>query len=126
MNISIDYDVPLIPQPDKLSCWAASMAMLVSYQRSATVTAENLASEVGESLRTSYSWEMLKAVKDHFGFADIELPSNVSLYVDPNQWATWLHDSGPLWVTVTGAPSHAIVVHAIDGDATPQGSMPLS
>jgi hypothetical protein len=37
--------VHLIPQPDKRSCWAASMSMVLSYYRQASVTPETLASE---------------------------------------------------------------------------------
>jgi hypothetical protein len=120
--VNTAYDVQLQPQPDKLSCWAGSMAMLVSYQRQATLTPEALADEVGRSLRTSYGWDMLEAVKDHFGFQDIELPSNASLYPGPQQWADWLVQYGPLWITVVGAPSHAIVVKGIAGDLTPDGT----
>ena len=121
-SVSTIYEVFLEPQPDKLSCWAASMAMLVSYQRQQSVVPEALAQEVGRSLRTSYDWDMLNAVKDHFGFQDIDLPSNASLYPPPQQWADWLNQYGPLWITVVGAPSHAIVVKGIEGDLTPDGT----
>ncbi len=121
-SVSTSYDVFLEPQPDKLSCWAGSMAMLVSYQRQQSVVPEALAEEVGRSLRTSYGWDMLEAVKDHFGFQDIDLPSNASLYIEPQQWADWLAQYGPLWITVVGAPSHAIVVKGIEGDLTPDGT----
>lgn len=116
------YNVPLISQPDKLSCWAASMAMLVSYSQRASRTAESLAQEVGRSLRTSYSWDMLEEVKDHFGLQDIPLPSNASLYPPPERWCEWLGTFGPLWVTTVGAPSHAIVVCGLQGDLTPEGT----
>ena len=120
--VDTQYDVALIPQPDKLSCWAGSMAMLVSYRRQQSLTPESLAEEVGRSLRTCYGWDMLEEVKDHFGFVDIELPSNATLYETPQQWADWLSQYGPLWVTVRGNPSHAIIVHGISGDLTPDGT----
>jgi hypothetical protein len=116
------YDVGLVAQPDKLSCWAASMAMLVGYQRQASLTAESLAAEVGMSLRTSYGWDLLEAVKDRYGFRDIPLPSNATLYPSPAQWCGWLGAYGPLWVTIVGAPSHAIIVRGISGDMTPEGT----
>jgi monoamine oxidase len=121
-TVRVLYDVPLIPQPDKLSCWAASIAMLVSYRNQASIDPESLAEEVGRSLRTSYGWDMLEEVKDYYGFVDIELPSNTSLYVQPSQWQEWLERYGPLWVTVIGAPSHAVVVRALVGDGTPEGT----
>lgn len=121
-QVNTTYDVMLEPQPDKLSCWAGAMAMLVGYQRQQSVPPEALAEEVGRSLRTSYGWDMLEAVKDQFGFQDISLPSNASLYVSPQQWADWLSQYGPLWVTVVGAPSHAIIVKGMQGDLTPEGT----
>lgn len=121
-SMGADYDVALIPQPDKLSCWAASMTMLVGFRRQQSLSPETLAQEVGRSLRTSYGWDMLEAVKDHFGFIDIQLPSNASLYYSPEQWQQWLNDYGPLWVTTVGAPSHAIIVSGLSGDLTPQGT----
>jgi ABC-type bacteriocin/lantibiotic exporter with double-glycine peptidase domain len=120
--VDIGYDVPLIPQPDKTSCWCASMAMLVSYQQQASYMPEQLAEDVGRSLRTCYGWDELEAVKDGFGFAAIDLPSNASLYPSPDQWADWLQTYGPLWVTTIGAPSHAIIVHGISGDLTVDGT----
>ena len=56
----VNYDVPLIAQPDKLSCWAGSMSMLVSFRKQATYMPEQLANDVGRTLRTSYDWDQLK------------------------------------------------------------------
>jgi hypothetical protein len=116
------YNVELVPQPDKLSCWAASMAMLVGFARRMSITAEALAQEVGRSLRTSYGWDMLEQVKDRFGITAIKLPSNASLYPSPEQWYQWLDSYGPLWITTVGSPSHAIVVRGISGDMTSAGT----
>ncbi|WP_369936474.1 N-acetylmuramoyl-L-alanine amidase [Xanthomonas tesorieronis] len=109
------YDVPLIPQPDKDACWAASMAMLLSYRRHASIAPETLAAEVGQSLSTSYDWALLDAVKARYGFVAIEQPSNASLYHTPQQWADWLSAHGPLWVVIVGAP-HAVVLAGIRGN----------
>ena len=57
------YGVSLIPQPDRLSCWAGSMAMLLSFRREASYLPEQLANDVGMSLRTSYGWDLLEAGK---------------------------------------------------------------
>jgi hypothetical protein len=119
---TLSYNVPLIPQPNKLSCWAASMAMLLSHHRKMSISPESLAQEVGRSLRTSYGWDMLEDVKNYFGLKEIALPSNTSLYPSPQQWHEWLKTYGPLWVTTIGAPSHAIVIHGISGDLTPKGT----
>ncbi|HSP70036.1 MAG TPA: N-acetylmuramoyl-L-alanine amidase [Bryobacteraceae bacterium] len=121
-SVDIRYPVHLIPQPDKRSCWAASMAMLVSYYRQASLTPESLAAEVSRSLRTSYDWSMLRAVRQHFLFKEVALPSNLSFVPPPSDWFHWLEQFGPLWITVQGNPSHAVVVAGIHGDLTPGGT----
>ncbi|WP_162202171.1 papain-like cysteine protease family protein [Pseudoxanthomonas suwonensis] len=110
-----DYPVHLIPQPDKNACWAASMAMLLSYRRSQSIEPETVVREVGGSLATSYDLDLLEAVKSRYGFQAIEMPSSASLYHSPRQWARWLQAHGPLWVVIVGAP-HAVVVAGIRGD----------
>jgi len=110
-----DYAVSLIPQPNKNACWAAAMAMLLSFRRQQSITPEALAQEVGRSLESSYGWDALQAVRDHFGFATLAQPSNTSLYISPQQWAQWLAQHGPLWVVIVGAP-HAVVLSGIRGD----------
>jgi N-acetylmuramoyl-L-alanine amidase len=122
VSVQLVYDVALVAQPDKLSCWAASMAMLVGYYRGQSIPAESLARDVGRSLRTSYGWDLLEAVKRHYGLTAISLPSNLSLAPRPAEWHQWLRDYGPLWVTTTGRPSHAIIVRGIEGDLTEGGT----
>jgi N-acetyl-anhydromuramyl-L-alanine amidase AmpD len=121
-NVDVSYDVPLVPQTDKLSCWAGAMAMLVGFRHQISIAPETLAEQVGRSLRMSYGWDELEAVRDGFGFQTIELPSDASLYYTPTQWHDWLARYGPLWVTTVGNPSHAIVVRGIHGDLTPDGT----
>jgi V8-like Glu-specific endopeptidase/cell wall-associated NlpC family hydrolase len=110
-----DYPVPLIPQPNKDACWAAAMAMLLSWRRRASITPETLAREVGASLESSYDMSVLEDVRARYGFQEITQPSNTSLYHSPQQWADWLAAHGALWVVIVGAP-HAVVVAGIRGD----------
>lgn len=110
-----DYPVALIPQPDKNACWAAAMAMLLSWRRKASFSPETLAQEVGASLASSYGWDLIQAVRQRYGFQEITQPSNTSLYHSPRQWADWLAQHGALWVVIVGAP-HAVVVAGIRGD----------
>ena len=112
---TIEYPVQLVPQPNKLACWAASMAMLLSFRNNASYEPETLASEVGGSLMTSYGWDLLQAVRDRYGFTAIDVPSNASLYFSAAQWAQWLRDFGPLWVVIVGMP-HAVVVSGLRGN----------
>jgi N-acetylmuramoyl-L-alanine amidase len=117
--VDLNFKVELIPQPDKLSCWAASMSMLLSYYRQASMTPESLAQQVGLSLRRSYGWDMLEAVRSKFLFKEIKQHSNLSYVPPPEDWFHWLEQYGPLWVTLRGSPSHAVVVSGITGDLTP-------
>jgi len=125
--IPITYPVPLVPQPNKTACWAASMAMLESYrrsldqQRSVAISAAELAAEVGYSLEQSYGWDRLEDVRAFFDLEDIDGLS-LAQYPTAADWAGWLQSYGPLFVTVAGAPTHAIVVHGISGDGTDAGS----
>lgn len=111
----VEHPVALVPQPDKNACWAASMAMLKSFRSDASFDPEAFVREAGGSLSTSYGWDQLERVREHYGFRVIEQPSNASLYHAPTQWAQWLRDFGPLWVVIVGAP-HAVVVSGIRGD----------
>ena len=112
---NIEYDVALVPQPNKMACWAASMAMLLAFRRNASYDPETLTNEVGGTLMSSYGWDLLQGVRDRYGFTAIEVPSNASLYYSPAQWAQWLRDYGPLWVVIVGMP-HAVVVSGLRGD----------
>ncbi|GAB2507530.1 N-acetylmuramoyl-L-alanine amidase [Lysobacter humi (ex Lee et al. 2017)] len=112
---AVEHRVALVPQPDKNACWAAAMTMLKSFRSDASFDPEAFVREAGGSLATSYGWDQLERVRDHYGFRVIEQPSNASLYHAPTQWAQWLRDFGPLWVVIVGAP-HAVVVSGIRGD----------
>ncbi|KAF1722806.1 trypsin-like peptidase domain-containing protein [Pseudoxanthomonas wuyuanensis] len=117
----VEHRVALVPQPDKNACWAASMAMLKSFRSDASFDPEAFVREAGGSLATSYGWDQLERVRDHYGFRVIEQPSNASLYHTPVQWAQWLGDLGPLWVVIVGAP-HAVVISGIRGDLSDAAS----
>ncbi len=128
---SIFYYVPLISQPNKASCWAAAMAMLVNYiedlktQSSTTYSIEDFFQEYGQYLDPDmlhYTWTDLEAVRIEVGLKSLE---NIEgkYYPTANQIHAWLEKYGPLYVivegkTVEGDPStHAIIVNGISEDA---------
>lgn len=123
----LSYDVPLVAQPNKTSCWAASMAMLESFRRSldtqssVVVQAAELAAEVGYSLEQSYGWDRLDDVRVNLELDDVDGLS-LAQFPAATQWAQWLRTYGPLYVTIDGAPTHAILVYGISGDGTDAGS----
>jgi hypothetical protein len=114
-NVDFNYGIQLIPQPDKKTCWAASMAMIVGFRRKQSVTPQDLITEAGDSTWT-------ETLVGHFGFVEIPLPNNTCVNEPPQQWNDWLTKYGPLWVTIEGDPSHAVVVQGIHGDLTPEGT----
>jgi len=122
----IFYDVPLIPQPNKTSCWAAAMAMLESYrlsedqQTSVVYSANELADDFGYSLEQSYGWDRLNEVKEGLGLEIIKISGKT--HPSPKQWQEMLSKHGPLYVTIEGIPSHAIIVNGISGDSTLNGT----
>ena len=117
------YDVPLIPQPTKLSGWVGAMAMLLNFRRPTTsMDTDQIAGEVKADLRTVYEWKTLEAVKDHYGFQAIELPADASPYPTPAQWSSWLTSYGPLWLTTNADPSLGIIIRGVDGDLTLDGT----
>jgi hypothetical protein len=105
---SVSYSVPLIPQPTSDSCWAAAMAMVVSYHEGRTVPPEEIAASAGIDLNMSYDWDVLYAAAMNYGLREIP-PASYT----PGGWAGLLTDHGPLWVIETGAPSHAVVLTGI-------------
>jgi ABC-type bacteriocin/lantibiotic exporter with double-glycine peptidase domain len=107
---SISYSVPLIPQPNSTSCWAAAMAMVVSYWQRASVSPASIASAVGLHLDSCYGWDVLYDAANYWGFRAI--PS--ACYIGP-AWVGFLSRYGPLWLVETGAPSHAVVLTGGDG-----------
>ena len=104
---AIFYDVPLVPQPNKTSCWAAAIAMIESYRRSqdqqasVRVTATELADELGYSLDQSYTWDRLETFRAAFGLETVRELTG-SEQPTPLEWHQWLNDLGPLYVTVDG------------------------
>lgn len=114
-NVQLIYDVPLVAQSNKLSCWAASMAMLVSHRTGTSTTDQLIAQEAGISIEQSYSWDHLESVKNHFGFKVVPILSSGSKPT-AKQWYDWLVEYGPLWITIQGGPTHAVVVYGIEGD----------
>ena len=120
--VRLIYDtIPLIPQPNKLSCWAASMAMLVTHQRTVEnrenpfISPDELADGLGISLDSSYTLSLLVPAKDTYRLND--LPYRNAEEMNARQWFTWLENFGPLWVATGQDPVvHAVVVYGIEGN----------
>jgi len=106
---AIWYDVPLIPQPTDDSCWAAAMAMVVSFYQNNTILPQQIAASVSLNLHSSYGWSYLHQAAREWGLRSLNITPNI---VDFPQL---LKEHGPLWLVVTGDPSHAVVLTGTDG-----------
>jgi len=106
---TVSYDVALIAQPNTTSCWAASMAMLVSYHERRTVSAQQIADAVGLDLNSSYPWSVLRDAARVWRLQEVPMTPALS------ELPGLLLRHGPLWMVVTGAPTHAVVLTGSDG-----------
>ena len=115
--ISISYDIPLIPQPTNISCWAAALAMIVSYRDNTTYTPEYIASYAGMNINTGYGWSDIRRAVFAWGLFETAPMSAM-----PDYWASLLETHGPLWIVEVGAPYHAVVVAGMYGTGSPDAT----
>jgi len=136
-------EVPLIGQPTEESCWAASVAMMMSYSfrdiRKLPYTVEEVVQQVQgmrrQELRPDAEMDVGidKRPELHFferaisqlGFVDLTTKETVDLSssssgtpaISVKQWADWLKKYGPLWVTLASSPhdAHAVVLRGMTG-----------
>lgn len=111
--MDIELPVELVPQPSKVSCWAAAMAMVVSYRDRASYTAESIAETAGMDTNTGYGWPAILNAVAVWNLRQLGPASAM-----PERWAKLLDTYGPLWIVETGNPYHAVVVAGIHGDGT--------
>lgn len=115
--MAISYDVPLVAQTSNMSCWAASIAMILGWKRQQSIPDTEIARNPG-------GLNYMPAYKSGLDPNDKYILSANGFETDPPQcympqYITRLMRSyGPLWVA-TLAPNigpHIRVVRAIDGE----------
>lgn len=116
-KIEVDCAVDLVPQPTNVSCWAASLAMVVATRDGASTTADEVATKAGMSTTKGYNWTAIQGAVSTWGLAEL---APMSAY--PSYWAKQLKGNGPLWVVEVGAPYHAVVVGGMQGDGSAKGT----
>ena len=114
----ISFDVPLIPQPTAVSCWAASLAMVISHRDSAMYSVEDIASQASMDTSTGYKWAQIQGAVSSWS-----LRQEGSVCGPPSFWANLLRSFGPLWIVEVGNPAHAVVVTGIQGDGSPESAI---
>jgi len=115
--LPVSYDLELVPQPTPVSCWVASLAMIIGYRDSASYDPKDIASAAGMDLDTGYGWDQIRDAVNVWNLKE-EGPASAM----PELWAQMLRDMGPIWIVEVGAPYHAVVLAGIQGDGTPEGS----
>jgi hypothetical protein len=118
----VRYDVPLITQPDEMTCWAASLAMIQSFRDQASYDVDYFA---GAPPHTWMSWSRIEPLAASLGFVEI-----ASADLQPAGWHDLLSTHGPLWIVIKGAvsnaSSHAVVLVGIVGDGSLEGTQMTS
>jgi hypothetical protein len=109
----VGYDVPLIPQPTPMSCWAAAIAMIVSWKRGELVTPLQVAERSGRVPALENGLPALASdVFSHWGMV-----TRAPVTFTPIGFLTMLRDYGPLWVAAQVSDPHVRVVTGYEYDA---------
>lgn len=105
MGLAVGSSIPLIAQPTDVTCWAASIAMLVGQ------SAEDVCASAGMSTTEGYGWEDIRKAVSIYGLTEIGPACG-----GPDYFAPMLERS-PLWIVEVGAPYHAVVLTGMYTDA---------
>src|SRR5262249_13557914 len=116
-DLDVTVDVSLIPQPTDVSCWAASLAMIVSARALVSIDPQTVVARAGMDIDTSYGWNEIQGAVTTWDLIE-EGPRSAM----PAEWARLLKQWGPIWVVEVGAPYHAVVLGGVRGDGTPEGT----
>ncbi len=115
--VNISHSVQLVPQPTNMSCWAAGIAMMVSWKNNISISPENIAESLG------YEGEMKTGLnpEDTAAFTrwgmSWEPPVNYTI----EAFAGILR-RGPVWIAAKVGGPHVRVIYAMSGDGTPDGT----
>ncbi|HEX9258156.1 MAG TPA: papain-like cysteine protease family protein [Acidimicrobiales bacterium] len=105
MGLQAGSSIPLIAQPTDVTCWAASIAMLVG------TTPEEVCEKAGMSVDQGYGWDDIRHAVSVYGLTEIGPACG-----GPDYFAPMLERS-PLWIVEVGAPYHAVVLTGVYTDS---------
>ena len=110
------YDVPVVPQSTSMSCWAASIAMILGWQRQMCIPDEVIANNPGGK---SYMTSMTTGLDPN----DVYILSRngfeivpAQCYGSPAPILQLLRAHGPLWVATWAPGPHIRVVRGLVGE----------
>lgn len=130
--IDISYPIRLIPQTTHMSCWATSAAMIVAWREKVKDSINNVSR--GFSIRPEDIASQLGGWRELFDDQGLP-PDNTEMfriwgfvYEHPQSYTVEgfarLMRMGPLWVaTDLNNGAHVVVVSAMRGDGTPDGTV---
>lgn len=119
-DLYVYLPVPLVPQPTSVSCWVASLTMVISYRDRTSYDPAYVAQAAGMDVHTGYGWNSIRNAVWTWGLVEAGPVS-----ATPETWANMLHNWGPIWIVEVGNPYHAVVVIGIMGDGTPENTWVL-
>jgi hypothetical protein len=105
VGLAVGSSIPLIPQPTEVTCWAASIAMLVGR------SVEEVCDGAGMTTTDGYGWPDIERAVSYWGLTQIGPACG-----GPDYFAPML-DRSPLWIVEIGAPYHAVVLTGMYTDA---------
>ena len=123
------YDTPMVYQPDDLSCWAATIAMVASgsLNDGSFYTVDQVIDfadeDGGGRFRGPVRWAAIKVAMERWGLRELAPAS-----WPPEGWANLLNNYGPLGVVLRpdGNPDglfHAVVLCGISGGGDPENTI---
>ncbi len=86
-------DVQLVAQPTPLSCWAASMAMVIGWRDQVSMSPESIAAQCGRDINNVLPW----AEHDDLG-VEMGLTVQPPMNYTPEGFWNLLEREGPIWV----------------------------
>lgn len=118
LNVSWS-DVPLVPQQNKVSCWAAAAAMIVGWRDAISISPESIATGEGPwaAYQQGLNPENVPKLATIWGLVQ-EPPHSYSIK-DLHKLIT---QKGPLWIGAAVPALHVVVVVGLYGDGTADGT----
>jgi hypothetical protein len=102
-------------QPTENTCWLTALTVMVNWRKGGSLDPEAVAQAAGYSIHQcdDGSWDPIYRVAEHW-----DIHPFLYTPVDVAAWADVLREHGPLWIVVTGSPTHTVILHGLEGDGT--------
>jgi ABC-type bacteriocin/lantibiotic exporter with double-glycine peptidase domain len=112
-EINVSWPVTYVPQQATMSCWAASIAMLVNYRDGTTLTDSDICTEAGITSEQGAVDSDYAKLMEHWRLHHV-----AGQCMTPEGWAQ-LIGGGP---TLVGWTGHIVVASAVYDDGSSEGS----